>query len=107
MGSVPGSGGASGGGHGSPLQYSCLENPMDREAWQTIIHAVAKSRTQLKLLSMKYSPPGFPVLHYLPEFAQIQSIESVSQSVQSFSHVQPFATAWTAAHKASLSITNS
>ena len=79
MGSVPWSGGASGGGHGSPLQYSCLENPMDREAWQTIIHAVAKSRTQLKLLSMKYSPPGFPVLHYLPEFAQIQSIESVSQ----------------------------
>ena len=79
MGSVPWSGGASGGGHGSPLQYSCLENPMDREAWKTIIHVVAKSWTQLKLLSMKYSPPGFPVLHYLPEFAQIQSIESVSQ----------------------------
>ena len=37
-----------GGGHGNPLQYSCLENSMDREAWQAIIHGVAKSQTQLK-----------------------------------------------------------
>ena len=34
-----------GGGHGNPLQYSCLENPMDRGAWQASIHRVAKSRT--------------------------------------------------------------
>ena len=34
-------------GHGNPLQYSCLENPKDRGAWQTIVHGVAKSRTQL------------------------------------------------------------
>ena len=32
-GSIPGSGGSLGGGHGNPLQYSCLENPMDRGAW--------------------------------------------------------------------------
>ena len=38
----------SGGRHGNPLQYSCLENPMDREAWQAIVHRVAKSWTQLK-----------------------------------------------------------
>ena len=34
-------------GNGNPLQYSCLENPMDREAWQATVHGVAKSRTQL------------------------------------------------------------
>ena len=44
-GSVPGSGIASGGEHGSPLQYSCLENPMDREAWRATVHGVAKSQT--------------------------------------------------------------
>ena len=32
-------------GHGSPLQYSCLENPMDKGAWWAIVHGVAKSRT--------------------------------------------------------------
>ena len=39
---------SSGGGHGNPLQYSCLENPMDRGAWQATVHRVAKSWTQLK-----------------------------------------------------------
>ena len=34
-----------GGGHSHPLQYSCLENPMDRGAWQTQVHRVAKSQT--------------------------------------------------------------
>ena len=37
-----------GGGHDSPLQYSCLENLMDREAWRATFHRVAKSRTRLK-----------------------------------------------------------
>ena len=40
-----------GGGHGNPLQCSCLENSMDREAWQVIVHRVTKSWTQLKQLS--------------------------------------------------------
>ena len=39
------------GGHGSPLQYSCLENPLDRGAWQATVHRVAKHRTRLKQLS--------------------------------------------------------
>ena len=34
-------------GNGNPLQYSCLENPMDREAWQVTVHGVAKSQTSL------------------------------------------------------------
>ena len=43
MGSIRGSGRSSGGGHGNSLQYSYLENPLDREAWQAIVHRVAKS----------------------------------------------------------------
>ena len=42
-GSVPGSGRSPGGGNGNPLQYSCLENPMDRGVWQATVHEVAKS----------------------------------------------------------------
>ena len=37
--------------HGNPLQYSCLENPMDREAWWATVQRVAHSQTQLKQLS--------------------------------------------------------
>ena len=42
-GSIPGSGRSSGGGHGNPLQYSGLENPMNRGAWWAIVHGVARS----------------------------------------------------------------
>ena len=48
---IPGSGRSLGVGNGNLLQYSCLENPMDREAWQAKVHAVAKNLTQLKRLS--------------------------------------------------------
>jgi len=41
-GSVSGSGRSPGGGHGNPLQYSCLENPMNRGAWQATVHGVAR-----------------------------------------------------------------
>ena len=51
VGSIPVSGRSPGGGHGNPLQYSCLENPVDRGAWWAIVHRVTKGRTQLKLLS--------------------------------------------------------
>ena len=47
LGSIPGSGRSSGEGNGNPLQYSCLENPMDGEAWWAIVHGVTKSRTRL------------------------------------------------------------
>ena len=50
---IPGLGRSPGGGNGNPLQYSCLENPMDRGAWQVTVHWVAKSRTQMKRLSMQ------------------------------------------------------
>ena len=42
---IPGSRRSPGGGHGNPLQYSCLENPMDREAWWAPVHGVANSQT--------------------------------------------------------------
>ena len=45
VGSIPGWGRSPGRGHGNPLKYSCLENPMDRGAWWAIIHRVAKSQT--------------------------------------------------------------
>ena len=46
-GSIPGSRGAPGGGHRNACQYSCLENPMDRGAWQAIVHRVARVRQEL------------------------------------------------------------
>ena len=45
LGSIPGLGRSIGGGHGNPLQYSGLENPMDRGAWEAIAHGVAKNQT--------------------------------------------------------------
>ena len=47
-GSIPGLGRSLGGGRGSPLQYSFLENPMDRGAWRATVHGVTQSRTRLK-----------------------------------------------------------
>ena len=47
-GSIPESGRSPGGGCGNPLQYSCLENPMDRGAWWATVHRVSKSWTRLK-----------------------------------------------------------
>ena len=43
-GSIPGLGRSPGGGHGNPLQYSCLENPMDRGAWRATVHRMPESR---------------------------------------------------------------
>ena len=46
-GSIPGSGRSLGGGHGNPLQYSCLENPIDRGAWRATVHGMARVRHDL------------------------------------------------------------
>ena len=54
LGSIPGLGRSSGEGNGNPLQYSCLENPMDRGACQTIVHGVARVRQDL---ATKPPPP--------------------------------------------------
>ena len=53
VGLIPGSGRSLGGRHDNPFQYSCLENPMDRAAWQAAVHRVARSQTGLKRLSTR------------------------------------------------------
>ena len=58
LGSVPGFGRSSGEGNGNPLRYSCLENPMDRGAWQATVHEVARVRHDLVT---KPSPPPPPL----------------------------------------------
>ena len=98
--SIPGSGRSPAGGHGNPLQYSFLENPMDRGAWWAPIHRITKSQIWLKWLSMQCnqsfisiaqlgltlcdpmdcSTPGFPVYHQLLALAQTHVIESVMPS---------------------------
>ena len=80
---TPGSGRSPGEGHGNPLQYSCLENSMDRGAWQPTVHGSQR-------IGHKWT-------------VNTQSV----QSVQLLSHVWGFETPRTAAHQASLSITNS
>ena len=72
IGSIPGWGRSPGEGHGNPLQYLCLQNPMDRGAWRVMVHRVTKSWTRLKRFSAYaritdqvkgkgafYEPPGF------------------------------------------------
>ena len=49
MGSIPGSGRSPGGGHGNPLQYSCLGNPMDREAWQATVERVKECCSKVSM----------------------------------------------------------
>ena len=52
LGSIPGLERSPGEGNGNPLQYSCLENPMDRGAWWATLHGVAPSQTQLSELTL-------------------------------------------------------
>ena len=58
-GSIPGLGRSPGEGHGNPLQYSCLEDPMERGAWRMTVHGVKKSQTRLKRLSTRGTPGQF------------------------------------------------
>ena len=76
-GSIPRLGRSPGEGNGNPLQYSCLENPMDRGAWEATVHAVAKSLTRLSdFTSLHFSiftwempwteEPGRATVHGVP-----------------------------------------
>ena len=64
MGLILGSGRSPGEGNDNPLQYSCLENPMDRIAWQATVHRVAKSQTQLKLLARVHASDTYSDILY-------------------------------------------
>ena len=61
VGSIPGLGRSPGGGNGNSLQYSCLENSMDRGAWQATVHGVAKSQTQLR----DWTTTIYTLIHYI------------------------------------------
>ena len=52
-------------GNGNPLQYSCLENPRDREAWQAIVHRVAKSGTQLSGEQFNHKSFVWGIYHFM------------------------------------------
>ena len=64
-GSIPGLGRSPGGGHGNPLQYSCVENSTDREAWWATVHGVVQSKTRLSnwhtYINLKSFPGGLVV----------------------------------------------
>ena len=61
-GSIPGLGRSPGEGNGNPFQYSCLENPMDRGAWWTTVHGVAKSQTRLRSFTFTLEPSTLGVI---------------------------------------------
>ena len=63
-GSVPGPGRAPEGGHGNPLQFSCLENPIDRGSWWAAVHRVAKSQTWLKQGSVHARAHTHTIIHW-------------------------------------------
>ena len=77
-GSIPGWGRSPGEGTGNPLQYSCLENPMDRGAWQATVHSVTQSQTRLKRLSTAYKS--------YPLFSSYMPPKSISKAQ---SHISP------------------
>ena len=58
LGSIPGLGRSPGEGNGSPLQYSCLENPVDRGAWRATVYGVPKSHTRLSDFHFHFPPAG-------------------------------------------------
>ena len=62
-GSIPGWGRSPGGGHGNPLQYSCLEYPMDRGAWWATVPGVKKSRTRLSEVHFDFFSLSFIQVH--------------------------------------------
>ena len=55
-GSIPGTGWSIGEGYGNPLQYICLENPIDRGAWKATVHGVTESHTQLSTHTHTWIP---------------------------------------------------
>ena len=86
LGSIPGSGRSPGGGHGNPLQYSCLENPMDRGAWRATVHRAAKSQIRLSdwaCTQRKCWPPMSSRFH---NYYQESSHSDVSSNIATYDY---------------------
>ena len=97
MGSIPGLGRSPGGGRGNPLQYSCLENPMDRGVWWATVHRVTKNQTRLKRQhthTLRMPRNKFILVQFLPSACVLSCFRGVGF----------FVTLWTVAHQALLSM---
>ena len=92
-GSVPGSGRSPGAGHGNLLQYSCLENPMDRGAWQATVHRVARSQTQLKWLHTHAHQEDTSILTWF-SYLILGQPPGLSLSQLSLLHMEAFGILW-------------
>ena len=77
MGSILGLRRSPGGGKGNPLQYSCLENPMDRGAWRGTLHEVGKSRTRLSDRPHAHNTYGYLLSLFQYIFQSIDAIFSI------------------------------
>ena len=101
LGSIPRLGRSPGEGNGYPLQYSCLENPMNRGDWHATVHGVIKSQTQLNNFHYELS---FLVQVMILSIGHSCTISRLCVCVQMLSHVQLFVTSWNIAYQASLSM---
>ena len=79
--SIPGLGRSPGGGNSNPLQYSCLENPMDRGAWWFIVYRVAKSQTRLNTHTHSKKSTNIWSVLDLPPFSRRYGITQMIWSV--------------------------
>ena len=77
-GSIPGSGRSSGEENGNPLQYSCLENPMDKGAWQATVHGVAKSQTRLNNFAYLLTRYGYGSDNFYFKYSYAQTYLFIS-----------------------------
>ena len=104
-------------GHCNPLQYSCLENPMDRGAWWATVQGVTKSQTQLKQLSRHatyFKSPNWSEFNSVDQIFSTQYLSRekerewvcvcVCVCTHALSHVWLLVTPWSVAHQASLSM---
>ena len=73
-GSIPGLGRFPGGGHGNPLQYSCLENPMDRGAWRATVHGVTESDVTEELTTSNSVPSIRHILQRMREKSRLRDL---------------------------------
>ena len=79
LGSIPGSGRSPGEANDNPLQYSCLENPMDRGAWWATVHGVTKSRTRLSDFTLPYLTLNHPACGWLVQQQQKTNTRILSE----------------------------
>ena len=87
LGSIPALGRSPGGGHGNPLQYSCLENPMGRGAWWAVVHTVTMSLTESNLAgTYQWLGPGIFTavmwVHFLVWELRSQKLRNTGKNIK-------------------------